>query len=321
MTDVTLDAPGPHGAVFLSPHEDDALFSCLARMIAAQEAGDRVLVVFVFARTPERGGEIAGALDALGVDQLRLGWAPAAERDSRYASFHAATSARHDDDALLLARLADDLNALVTRTRCTEVYLPLGLSGHVDHRLCLEAALRALKPLGGRSLFCYEERPAVFVPGAIRIRLGELAARLPPAASDVRDRGGLARTLVRFQLAPWVRAAGLRGLAERWRVARRLARQHRASRAWRPLRAFGLRLQPVLQQAAGAAFGDALAILWRCEARVGALFGSREQALQRAREYAQRLGAGEYAERYWLVLPERAEGGGEHLPEAERLVS
>lgn len=320
MARVLREALGRYEAVFVSPTEPSALFSCLARLLDEKAHGSAVLMAVAF-EAAEPDADATAALDTLGIDVVSLGFAPAAARDSRLASLHAAMSEPHDSDAGLLSELRDRLNEVTVRTGCRDVYLPLGASGHVDDRLCQEAGLRALSQPRGRSVFLYEERPAIFVPGAVRIRLCQLAARLPPAAADVRDHAGLARVLLRFHRSPHVRA-GLKGIVERFRATRKLAADWRAARGWRPLKAFGLRLQPVLQRATGSAFGDALAVLWRCESSVNALFGSRERMLARAREHALRLGGEDYLERYWLLLPERIEGGLERVAsEAERLVS
>ncbi|MGE0455695.1 MAG: hypothetical protein AB7O37_18420 [Vicinamibacteria bacterium] len=320
MARVLRESLGRYDAVFVSPTPTGALFSCLARVQDERAHGSSVLVAVAF-ETGEPDTEATAALDALGVDVVGLGFTPAAARDARLASLRAALAEPHDGDAGLLGELRDRLNDLAVRTGCRDVYLPLGAGGHVDDRLCHAAGLLALAQPRGRSVFLYEERPAIFVPGAVRIRLCQLAARLPPGAADVRDQAGLARVLLRFNQAPHVRA-GLGGLVERARATRQLAADWRAARAWRPLKALGLRLQPVLQRASGSGLGDALAALSRCEASVAALFGSRERMLARAREHARRLGGEDYLERYWLLLPERTEGGLERAPsDVERLVS
>src|SRR5258708_35086179 len=87
------------------------------------------------------------------------------------------------------------------RIRPRHLYAPLGVGGHVDHRLTYEAALRAFAGEPGRNLFFYEERPEAFVPGAARIRLGLLGARLPPGAAHAAHRAGLARYLTSLHVA------------------------------------------------------------------------------------------------------------------------
>src|SRR5258708_27875606 len=112
------------------------------------------------------------------------------------------------------------------RIRPRHLYAPLGVGGHVDHGLTYEAALRAFAGEPGRNLFFYEERPEAFVPGAVRIRLGLLGARLPPGAAHAADRAGLARYLMSFHVA-----AALRGDLGGW--SDRLRSTGPAAREWR----------------------------------------------------------------------------------------
>ena len=70
----------------------------------------------------------------------------------------------------------------------------------------------------------YEERPEAFVRGAVRVRLGQLGARLPPAAAQAADRAHLAPFLWRFHLAPSLRG-DLRGWPELLRSTGLAARQ------------------------------------------------------------------------------------------------
>ena len=176
------------------------------------------------------------------------------------------------------------------------------MGGHIDHRLAYEAALRAFAGKPGRNLFFYEERPEAFVPGAVRVRLGTLGARLPPGAVRAAERAGLTRYLLRFHLAPSMRG-DFRGWTDRLRCTGPAARQWREARGWNPQRAFGPRFQPIVH----AAEAEALPALREV---ADALFsaGPRRAGLtgrytRLAGAYARRLGAAPHGERYWLLLP------------------
>jgi hypothetical protein len=188
------------------------------------------------------------------------------------------------------------------RSRAKEVYVPLGVGQHIDHRLAHEAC-RAAFPRGeGRNVFLYEERPEAFVPGAVRVRLSQVGARLPPGAVEAADRAGLARFVVRYHVAPKLRG-DLKGWGDRLRSAALAARQWRESRAWHPLKGFGPRLQP---------FVDAVA---EPPVDLRELTGPRLGAVEKlARAYASAVGRAAYAERYWLLLPPRQADGMENLP-------
>lgn len=316
MTSPDPRQPGPHEALYVSPHEHDVLVSCPGRMLSERAQGLRVLVVIPFSR-PRRGdgGGAGGALEKLGFDVLRLGLPPAPERNAFYNSYTRTTFERHLEDDRVQAELVQLLTELALQTKARHVYLPLGADGHVDHRICHEAGLRALHEATGRNVFLYEERPQALLPGAIRMRLGALGARLPPAAADVRDDASLTRVAVSFNLAPFLAAERL-GLMERARATGRVAAGYRAARAWNPVRAFGLRMQPVLETMEAGEFEGLLHVLWSAERRLAGLFGSREHLAREAARYAKRLGGRAYAERYWLLLPPRDEAGLVSVPAA-----
>lgn len=281
-------APGSYEAVYVSPHEDEVLVSCPARMLSERAQGLRILVVVAFARVARPVPQAAAsALERLGIAVQRL------ERREQDSSF-----------GELQERLAD----LVLQTRARHVYLPLGVGGHAGSRLCHEAGQRALHEVTGRNVYFYEERPHALLPGAIRIRLSELGARLPPAADDVKDDASLLRVCWGFSRAPFLRTERL-SLLERARATQRTAWSHRAARAWNPLRALGLRLQPVLEATEATDFEGLLGVLAGIEPRLSELFGSRERLRRDAASYARRVAGRAYAERYWLLLPPRDESG------------
>ena len=219
------------------------------------------------------------------------------------ASFESLAFEPQADDEEWLVRAARLLADLEPRIRARQVYAPLGVGGHIDHRLTHEAALRAFTSGDGRNVYLYEERPEALVRGAVRVRLGLMGARLPPAAAEAPDRAGLTRYLLNVHVAPSLRG-DLRGLSDRLRSSRGAAREWRMSRVWNPQKAFGPRLQPVVHAAdapALAAAHEALLALLPPDARGRARKARRFEALSAA--YTRRLGAAGHAERFWLLLP------------------
>ena len=296
-----------HDALYVSPHEDDVWLSCAGRLLSEKAQGLRPLVVIVFSSGVRGDGDAGGALERMGIATRRLGFSPAPERNEFYRSFDRASFERHSEDERVVAELSSRLNDLAVETRARHVYLPLGAGSHVDHRLCHDAGLRALHEGTGRNVFFYEDRPPALIPGTVRMRLSALGARLPPVATNIRDETSLLRLLWRHQRAGFVRAERL-GLRERARYLRGLAASFRSARVWNPLRAFGLRLQPVLEGLAESDSDGVLSVLG-AEPRVAELFGSRQRLEQLCRAHAKRLGSPPYVERYWLLLPPRDEAG------------
>ncbi|HET7292637.1 MAG TPA: hypothetical protein VFM88_09440 [Vicinamibacteria bacterium] len=285
---------GSCDAVFVSTHEGEAALSCAARIDAETARGRRTLVVTLF-RAPEEEVDPGG---------LSLGLADAPHRDPDYVPLAEAVFGRSAAEDECLADATHLLDEVFRRTGARQIYLPLGVGGHVDHRIAHEAGLKALPPHPGRDIFFYEERPDALVPGAVRMRLGEMGARLPPGAGRVAREGGLARFLVRYNAVPH-RRERWRGLGERVALTRLAAKAWWEARAWQPQKAFGVRVQPVVQEAQ-----DLDAVLESVR-RFDERRGVRPRAVQRlmslSAAYARRLGGRVWVERYWLLLPAREE--------------
>ena len=297
----------PCDSLYLSPHPDDVPRACAARLAAEAQRGDAILVVTVFGSNP---APFSSGLR--GVRQAALEIPPAAQRNPWYSSFAALTEGRHPDDDAWTGQAAEILNDIRHRTRARQVYVPLGVGSHIDHRLCHDAALRVFSSGEGRNVFLYEERPEALLPGAVRVRLGALGARLPPAAAHAADGASLAPFLMRFHVAAQARG-DLSGFAERLRSAGLAARQWRQGREWHPQKGFGPRLQPVVQHA-GKELEEAVRDVQSAFPSLDQGHRATERLRRLSSGYASRLGADSHAERYWLLLPARDEGGMASLP-------
>jgi LmbE family N-acetylglucosaminyl deacetylase len=296
----------PCDSLYVSPHADDVFLSCPARLLQDQARGAKVLIVTLFDDAGRsQGAPVAGRAGFLsrpGIQHLEVGLPAAPARHPAYSTFRGLTQGRQAVDEDSLGRAVELLADIGHRTRAREIYVPLGVGQHIDHRLAHEASRSAFMRGEGRNVFLYEERPEAFVPGAVRVRLSQVGARLPPGAVEAADRAGLARLLVRFHVAPTFRG-DLKGWGDRLRSAALAARQWRESRAWHPLKGFGPRLQPVVYPAAEAP----------PEARD--LIGPASSLVEKlGRAYASAVGGAAYAERYWLLLPPRQADGLESLP-------
>jgi len=315
---------GRYDSLYVSVHPDDFVLSCAARLASEHARRARILVVSLIGGVNDESPAVLTARKALAVvggTHVSAGVPEARMRNPYYSSFRARMYDRHADDETWAVRAAHLLAEIAERVRPRAVYAPLAVGGHVDHRLAHEAALAALEGRDGRNVYLYEDRPEAVVPGAVRIRLGQLGARLPPAASGVVEEVRLARFLMGYHLPGRYRGE-LRGVVERVRSFGPAARSWLDTRPWRPGKGLGLRIQPIVHRPADEE-RDCLRELLEAVALAG-----RPRAIARrldglAAAYARRLG-GTSAERYWLVLPQRdsegrvaversaiAEGGGQ----------
>jgi LmbE family N-acetylglucosaminyl deacetylase len=285
--------------LYLSPHGDDAVLACAGRLRAERSRGERVLVLVLFESEPGQAGQ---TLADLGVDVCVAGLPPAGSRGGM-TTYRSIAFERRAEDAEAFDGVMRILSDVGPRIRPRQLYVPLGVGGHIDHRLVHEASLQVLADEPGRNVFLYEERPEAFAPGAVRVRLGLMGARLPPGATQAAERAGLARYLFRVQSAPTFRG-DLSGFAERFRTFGAAAGEWRSARVWNPQKAFGPRLQPIVHAGDPEAANEARE-LWSTVVPIRGNLrrraGDRWRAAAAA--YAQKLGTVDYAERYWLLLP------------------
>jgi hypothetical protein len=292
-------------SLYVVPDVADAVASCGLRLLRDRRGGRAATVVVVFAApawpapapdtAPLREFLAAGA-----VEVASLALPSAVQRDPEHSSALGRGRGWSEADEACLSDAAAALVPFARGSRAEDVYLPLGVSGHVDYRLVLEAGLRCFRSGNGRNVFLYEERPEALVKGAVRARLGSLGAQLPPEAAESAEAAGLLPFLGRRSSAAALRL-GRRGWMDRLRLMGLAGREWRQGRRFSPRRGLGPRLQPVVDPEAPPE--EALP-------RVAA-WASLEAA------HAARLGRRARAERYWLLLPPRARDGSEALLPAE----
>ena len=205
-----------HRAVFISPHLDDAVFSCGERIASEDDA----IAVTLFAGYPRIGSPLTGwdadcgfaagddvigvrraeDREALGVLGARASWLDF--RDDQYGG----DCAPPDMAKALGDALAPEIPG--------SVYFPLGLF-HRDHRRASEAALAILDRLSSVRWYAYEDAIYRSLDGSSDARRRELCAAgyvLAPAALPLED-----AATARKRAAIACYRSQLRGLAVRAR--------------------------------------------------------------------------------------------------------
>jgi hypothetical protein len=286
-----LDALTAYDVVYVSAHAHDAAASCFERMASERGRGLRALLVTLF--------PTHGAVTGCDADVFDVGLEPAPQREAEYRSLAGVLYRRARADAEAIERSAWALNEVGHRTRAKRVYVPLAVGGHADHRIAHEAGLRVFHGDAGRDVYLYEDRPYALLPGAVRLRLAQIGVQLPPAAVGAARGPGALRLALALAGADHVREH-CRGFGDRLACALWALEAGRQAKGWRPQRAFGPRLQPIVHDAPGPSSAPG-------RADRDALCGSAA-ATDLAGAYAHGLGVPPGSERYWLLLPSRADG-------------
>ncbi|MES2824110.1 MAG: PIG-L family deacetylase [Pseudomonadota bacterium] len=169
--------------LYISPHFDDVVFSCAGKIIADVKNGFRVVVVTVFTKSntqdlaiyEARNAENDEALLILGAEGINLDFLDAPYRHPFYNSFRTLLLERHPlDDVEYVSSIGVALNDLCNVISPMEVYAPLAVGSHIDHRLCFEATVNHLS----YPITFYEDRPYSFAAFAVESRLKSLGVRL-----------------------------------------------------------------------------------------------------------------------------------------------
>ncbi|HUF37606.1 MAG TPA: PIG-L family deacetylase [Anaerolineales bacterium] len=190
--------------IFLSPHLDDAVYSCGGLIRDRVDAGNAVAVWTVFAGDPPDGGLSAyaeslherwgvgrqaavrrRAEDVLACGLVGAGFRHFERPDCIYRGDPESGEALYQSDEAIFGEPAAVEADRLVRALAREweemlppgarVVSPLGLGGHVDHRLVRRAAERL-----ARELWYYADAPYVFE------REEEINARLPVGAEEAR---------------------------------------------------------------------------------------------------------------------------------------
>ncbi|MEJ7727615.1 MAG: PIG-L family deacetylase [Polyangiaceae bacterium] len=213
--------------LYVSPHLDDAALSCAGALVTRSAAGEHVVVVSVFTEgQPARGyarrrAEDGAVLRAHGLEAVHLGFADAPTRLGVAPSFRSLLLGPPAAPGLV-AEVAASLAALQGRLAPSEVWLPLAVGGHVDHRATFAAGMRS-----AGALRFYEERPYAFSPVLRRLRAMEILGTSPRA---VRDAARITADLEAHGCGALASADERSAVARS--LARRLARHPRAA-LWR----------------------------------------------------------------------------------------
>lgn len=184
--------------VILSPHLDDAVFSCFGLM-QSEALRHSPLIITIFAGDANRSieerhgielpsrrrGEDANVMAYCSAQFVHFGFQDAIDRCGKdgqllYPRLDLVFGSPHGDDLALVDRIARALSPLCQGVGNVLVVAPLGIGFHVDHKLVALAAQR-VSTLG--SLLFYEDFPYV-VAGGLNIGL-------PDSSSEALGRLGL----------------------------------------------------------------------------------------------------------------------------------
>lgn len=268
--------------VYLSPHLDDAALSCGGTVWNQVQAGQRVLVINIFAGIPDysrlsafaqekhavwgspedvvaaRQAEDRAALTRLGAEVVDWDYLDAIYRLDEARVLYPDEAGIFGEvdpaDSALQDRIAADVEAILDEAGDAVCYAPLAIGHHVDHQVVRDVGL-VLGERGRRVLF-YEDFPYVW---------WEIAGR-----GEAVRRGGSSSDEPSIRPASPLHRPASSPLPDNWQPTIRV-----------------IDLEPKI--AAIACY----------QSQVPDLFHSQEAMAEAVRAYARSVGGDHYAERFW----------------------
>jgi LmbE family N-acetylglucosaminyl deacetylase len=303
-------------AIFISPHLDDAVFSCAGEIDRVVQEGP-VLVLNLFTRHlgdvkirsvvlgDERDAEEAEAAQFLRFESHNMGELDAVFRRDPYHTLGNLFRPPIAEDLAWLPELRRKVFDFLAGLDYECLYVPLGIGWHVDHVL----THLVFEPWRARAnLTYYEDTPYCLIPNATRYRLNELGV----CSRDEQDLSlkpgnelrawwqtamGYADTALMRNLKPWiVRQLAVPAVAF---YLYRLMAQHRRQAILRPMQpwvAHVCSLEGRLEHKI-----EAMALY---ESQFREFFGSRDDCRRSLLAYAMRVvGRASVLERFWQPGP------------------
>lgn len=304
----------PHyRAVIISPHLDDAVFSC-GGAIAQMVGEGQVLVLNLFTRYlsevrirgvvlgEERYQEEANAANFLGFESRNLGELDVSFRREAYKKLGNIFRPPVAEDMDWLPVLREKVFAILAELDYEQLYVPLGIGWHVDHVLTYQL----FEPWAAqKKLLYYEDAPYCCIPHSTRYRLNELGT-YPRAPSDLslaptneirawwQSSMSYADTALMRNLQPWIVRKFAVPVVSVYLY--RLMALHRKRAEAAPK----LRLEPLVMPTA-ARFGRKVDAMALYGSQFAEFFSSREDCVATLNGYARRITGGVgVVERYWL---------------------
>lgn len=306
-------------AVIISPHLDDAVFSCGGAIAQMVEEGP-VLVLNLFTRylsevkirgvvlSDARYQEEADAARFLGFESRNLGELDVSFRRDAYRQLGNIFRPPVAEDMEWLPSLREKVFAELAGLDFQQIYVPLGIGWHVDHIL----THLLFEPWWGREdLLFYEDAPYCCIPHSTRYRLNELAAY--PTEPDDQSLAPMNETRAWWQASMAYADTALMKNLKPWIVRKfavpvvsfylyQLMALHRSQTAVAPQR----RLRSSATSISGK-FNlkvDAMAVY---QSQFKEFFSSREDCVATLSGYsARRHGKSALFERYWLESGRKA---------------
>lgn len=175
--------------MFVSPHLDDAILSCGARIVDLIQKEHQVVVATIFSSPGnlpdeatqslylQRKSDDRKAVQSLGTTAVHLNFTDAPFRNPFYGKFSSILFHHQlpERENRTLIEVSDQLLQLLDDFKADEVVWPLGVGGHIDHHLIF-ACSRLLREKVSTEFSYYEDLPYSLIPGWNAVRWSKLNA-------------------------------------------------------------------------------------------------------------------------------------------------
>lgn len=308
---VSLDSK--YRAVFLSPHLDDAVFSCSGEIQKLSKEG-KVIVVNVFTNFPtstKRGGVVLGperyleeasVASFLKFDHLNLGdiygsMIDASLRHKHYKTLSNIFRSPYREDLEQFGQLEKNINDILETISFDTLYVPLGVGWHVDHELVFRVGKNWSKR---KNVLFYEDVPYCLLNHAVDYRLRQLGVEVEQQHLGAKC---IWETTRSFKESAMMRNVGAR-------LLQHLVDPFVSIYLWRLIRGhlkkkdyFRLNLKPEVHQLDENAFKNKVEAMMLYKSQFREFFLGYEDCYEKLSQYAIGIKVGETRlERYWRLI-------------------
>lgn len=187
----SIEALAGADIVAISPHFDDVAFSCAHALGDACAKGKRVVVITLFSETGEESPLMLGSADqerrraedvraseVAGFERLEGGFLDAPFREPSHSDFLSIVWEEPAPNELAAVSLW--LGTMLANAQPKEVWAPLAVGRHVDHRIAYHACYDLQRALPDFPVFYYEDLPYAWADQAAEMRLSEMGFNACP---------------------------------------------------------------------------------------------------------------------------------------------
>lgn len=292
-----------------SPHLDDVILSCVAKLLKDKSEGKRIRVETIFTLDGDRKSQWSkldyekrreedfSVFKQLGAQVEHWQMKDAPFRNSLYSDWESIVTKFSEKDKATVLEIKNRMWEVIKTQSPQEILLPLGVGGHVDHRIVFLAGLEMCREKDlWKKVWFYEDRPYILVDGALEARLISLRFKSLQVFSFLKLAPKYFVSLIGFQMTK----SHSKNIWSRFILGAKLLLEvlkgtHTVN--------MSVKLKPTIIATTSDYFKDITSLIKGYSSQFEDLYHSERYLLERSLKYSIEVfqKSGFYCERFWQV--------------------